>query len=290
MLKVAGGTVTLEGLQLHMDPPVSSSPVPWKAVSVTGGTLRMLNCTVSEANKRGMTGVVLEGPGQAFFRNCFFVGGKSAVEVIAAGEKQEASFENCILYSNACVTIANSADGKAPADVQLRFYGSCLQGAEAVACTGLKGQLAVESVQCLFRCDALSLGFLPTATGKDGRSWSGRHNVYNVTGWFGSGGKKVATISDAKSHAKFWSDADKDALSKTIAFVVPRKVGQFSHGMNPQDWDLGDKSELAYAAVRYGITANTIGAGEGYSRYREDIRYNEWKKGVNRPELASASP
>ena len=289
MMKIADGTVTLEGLRLHMDPPVSSASVPWKAVHVAGGALRMLNCTVSETNKRGMTAVVLESPSPAYFRNCFFVGGKAAVEMAATGEKQEASFENCILFSNACVTVTNAA-GKPAGDVQLRWYGCCLHGAEAVACNGYKGQLAAEGVQCLIRCDALSLGFLPTPTGKEGRSWSGRNNVYNVAAWFGTGGKKVPAVTDLKSHARFWGDADKDALSKTIAFVVPRKVGQFSHGMNPQDWDLGDKSELAYSVIHFGITANTVGTGEGYTRYREDIRYNEWKKGVNRPELASASP
>lgn len=289
MLKVAAGTVTLEGLKLQMDPPVSSTPIPWKAVSVTGGALRMLNCTVSEANKRGTTGVIVECPGQSFFRNCLFVGGKSAVEVVAAG-KQEVVFENCILYSNACATVSNNPAAKDPADVDVRWYGCCLQGAEAIACTGLKGRLGVESLNGLFRCDALSLGFLPTATTKDGRSWSGRNNVYNLTGWFGVGGKRVATITDLKSHAKFWNDSDKDAGNKTIAWINPRKIGQYSHGMNPQDWDLADKSELALSLTRYGITANTVGSGEGYSRYREDIRYNEWKKGVSQPELAAAAP
>jgi hypothetical protein len=289
MLKVTAGTVTLEGLRLQMDPPVTSTPVPWKAVSVTGGTLRMLNCTVSEANKRGATAVMIECPGQTFLRNCVFIGGKSAVEVVSAG-KQEVIFENCIVFSNACASVSNNATTKVPADVDVRFYSSCLQGAEAIACTNLKGRLSVESANSLFRCDVLSLGFLPTATTKDGRSWSGRNNVYNLTGWFGAAGKRVATVTDLKSHAKFWNDADKDASVKTIAWLASRKVGQYSHGLNPQDWDLGEKSELGLSLTRYGITANTVGSGEGYSRYREDFRYNEWRKGVSQPELAAATP
>jgi hypothetical protein len=289
MLKISGGNVTLEGLRLQMDPPITTNPVPWKAIAVTGGSLRMLNCTISESNKRGMTGVVLEGAGQAFFRNCFFVGGKAAVEVVASGSRQEVTFENCLMYSTACVAASNNAE-KTPGDIALHWYASNIQGAEAVGCTGYKGQLEVSAVQCLFVCDALSLGFLPTGTTKDGRNWSGRNNVYNLGAWFGANGKKVTTVNDLKSHAKFWDNADKDPLNKTIGWMVSRRVGQFSHALNPQDWDLGDRSELALSSIKYGIAANTIGSGEGYSRYREDIRYNEWKKGVSRAALAAAAP
>jgi len=289
VLHVTAGTVTLEGLRMQIDPPITSTPVNWKGVRVAGGKLRMLNCTLSESNKRGMVGVSIEGASSAHFRNCQFIGGKSCVSVVGGGAPQPVLFENCILYSNACVSATNSADQK-PADIQLHFRNCCLQGTEAIACPGLKGQLSVTATESLFRCDALSLSFLPSATSKEGRSWSGAHNVYNVSSWFGAAGKKVATISDVKSHLKFWGDAEKDASTKTIAWLTPRRIGQFSHNLNPQDWDLSEKSELALAAVRYGITANTVGAGEGYSRYREDIRYNEWKKDAKNAIVAASTP
>lgn len=287
MLHVTGGTVTLEGLRMQIDPPIASTPITWKGIRVTGGKLRLLNCTLSESNKRGIVGVSLEGEASGHFRNCLFIGGKTCVSVAGSGAPQQALFENCVLFSNTCVTAANGPNQK-PGDVQLVFRNCCLQGTEAVACPGYKGQLAVSAHESLFRCDALSLSFLPTATSKEGRQWSGDHNAYNVTSWFGSAGKKVSTISDLKSHLKFWGDTEKESSTKTIAWLTPRRIGQFSHTLNPQDWDLSEKSELALAAVRYGISAITVGSGEGYSRYREDIRYNEWKKDSKTPTVAAA--
>ena len=93
MFSVAGGKVTLEGLRLQLDPPKYKNPVPWRAVTVKSGALRLLNCTISETNKQGTTGVIVEAPGQTVIRNCLFVGGAAAVELIANG-KQELVFDN----------------------------------------------------------------------------------------------------------------------------------------------------------------------------------------------------
>ena len=106
MLKVTAGTVTLEGLRLQMDPPVTAAPIPWKCIQVTGGTLRMLNCAVSEGNRKGMTALTLAGEGQAVIRNCVFVGGRAAVEIVANG-KQDVTFDNSLVYSNICVSVIN---------------------------------------------------------------------------------------------------------------------------------------------------------------------------------------
>ncbi|OYW11249.1 MAG: hypothetical protein B7Z55_19590 [Planctomycetales bacterium 12-60-4] len=55
--------------------------------------------------------------------------------------------------------------------------------------------------------------------------------------------------------------------------------------MNPQDWDLGEKSELSLSVTRYGLAAQNVGPGAAYSRYREDFRYNAWKRGDSEPEV-----
>src|SRR6202023_1454236 len=99
MLIVSGGTTTLEGLRMQMDPPVTSNPIPWKGILVTGGSLRMLNCSLSEGNRRGMTCVAIKSEGNAVFRNCMFVGGKTSIDIEARG-KQDVSVDNTILYSN----------------------------------------------------------------------------------------------------------------------------------------------------------------------------------------------
>lgn len=288
MFKVTAGTVTMEGLRLQMDAPVSSTPLPWNAIAVTGGTLRLLNCAISEGNRRGMAGVSVSGPATAFLRNCFFIGGRTAVEIIGAKDPQEITFDNCLVYSNLFVSVQNDTTTKLPADVGLHVVHCSIQTPEAFSAAGLTGKLAIESLETLYKCDALGLSLLPTLTGKEGRSWKGDGNIYNVTNWIGSGGKKVAAVTDVKSFQKFWGDTDTNASKTLIAWVNPRRNGGFAHNLNPQDWDIAEKSELAISLNRSGIQSPTVGAGDGFFRYREDFRYNQWKRGLNLPQQAVA--
>ncbi|GIX04851.1 MAG: hypothetical protein KatS3mg114_0720 [Planctomycetaceae bacterium] len=283
LLKVHRATLTLEGLRIQFDPPPVSQNLPWKAILVEDGNLRLLNCTISESNKRGMTAIVLVGHSQAEVRNSHFIGGKSVVEVTPSGQPQTLLCENSIWFAPIGVVVTNHP--QQPAQLQLKLRNCCLQTGELISCAHVRGNLAVQATECLFKCDSLSLGFLPSPNSKEGRSWSGRDNVYNVTQWFGSGGRKVHIITDVKSHMQFWGQED-NASNKTIALNASRRLGQFSHNLHPYDWDLSEKSELALATVRYGILALTVGPGEGYSRFREDIRYNLWRKGMSLEELA----
>lgn len=287
MLKVASGTVTLEGLRLQMDPPAGSSTVPWKAVLVTGGKLRMLNCSISESNRKGMVPVTVAGEAQVVLRNCLVAGGRTGIEIVAAG-KQSVTVENCVLYSTTCVTAINDPLTKKPADIDLRFYESVLQGTEAITTPKLVGELRIESILTTYKCDSLALTLLPSTTQIKGRSWTGTGNCYNVTNWIGSGGSKIASVTDPKSFAKFWGDADKDGTKVSATFVSARKGGSFSHGMNPQDWDLSEKSQLALFVKRPGIRPTTVGPGDGFSRYREDFTYGQWKKGIDTPAALAA--
>ena len=86
MITIAGGRVTLEGIKLQMDPPTVKQPVPWRAINVKAGSLRLLNCVVSQANKQGMTGIVAEAPGRLVVRNTLFVGVTAGIEFVA-GER-----------------------------------------------------------------------------------------------------------------------------------------------------------------------------------------------------------
>ena len=280
MLKVTAGTVTLEGLRLQMDAPVTTASIPWKCIQVTGGTLRMLNCAVSEGNRKGMTALTLSGEGQTVIRNCIFVGGRAAVEIVANG-KQDVTFDNSLLYSNTCVSVINDPQTKQPANLDLHAYQTIFQGTEAFVCPNLTGELRIDSIQSAYKCDAVGLSLLATAANTKDRAWKGANNGYNVTNWIGSGGKKNLQVTDVKTFSKFWSDTDKDGSKLTLAYAAPRKNGAFSHAMNPQDWDISEKSELALQLKRPGIQPAVVGAGEGFSRYREDFNYGQWKKGIN---------
>ncbi len=280
MLNVTAGTVTLEGLRLQMDAPVTAAAIPWKCLQVKGGTLRMLNCAVSEGNRKGMTALTLSGEGHAVIRNCLFVGGRAAVEIVANG-KQEVTFDNSVLYSNTCVSVINDPQSKQPANLDLHAYQTIFQGTEAFVCPNLTGELRIDSVQSAYKCDAIGLSLLATASNNKDRVWKGANNCYNVTNWIGSGGKKNLQIADVKTFNKFWGDSDKEGSKLTLAYATPRKNGAFSHAMNPQDWDISEKSELALQLKRPGIQPAIVGAGEGFSRYREDFNYGQWKKGIN---------
>ena len=280
MLNVTAGTVTLEGLRLQLDPPVTTAPVPWKCIHVKGGTLRMLNCAVSEGNRKGMTALTLSGEGQTILRNCLFAGGRAAVEIVANG-KQDVTFDNSVLYSNTCVSVINDPQSKQSANLDLHAYQTIFQGTEAFVCPNLTGELRIDSVQSAYKCDAIGLSLLASASNNRDRAWKGANNCYNVTNWIGSGGKKNLQITDVKTFGKFWGDTDKEGSKLTLAYAVPRKNGAFSHGMNPQDWDISEKSELALQLKRPGIQPAIVGAGDGFSRYREDFNYGQWKKGIN---------
>lgn len=283
MLVVSGGTVTLEGLRMQMDAPSTANPIPWKGILVTGGTLRMLNCSLSEGNRRGITGVAIKGPGTAVFRNCVFIGGKSCVDIEAKG-KQDITFDNSILYSNNCMTVSTDPQSKQPADIDLHIYQSVVQGVEAFSFPNVAGDIRIESVQNAYKCDALGLSMLASATDKKGREWKGLGNCYNVTNWIGAGGKKNTTVVDLKSFSKFWGDTDKEHSKLTIAFMTVKKAGaaaSYNHTSKPDEWDIQEKSELATVLKRPGIRPQTVGPGEGFSRYREEFRYGDWKKGIN---------
>lgn len=287
MFKVSAGTVTLEGLRLQMDPPVSSAPLPWKAVLVTGGTLRLLNCQISEGNRRGMTGVSVAGPASVIVQNGMFIGGKSALEVIGAKDSQEIRLDNTLVYSNLLASVQNDATSKLPAEVAIHLTNCSIQGPEVFNAAGLTGNLTIESTDTLYKCDAIGLSLLPSQTSKDGRTWNGKGNVYNLTNWIGSGGKKISTVTDFKTFQKFWGTSETGGSKTTIAWNNPRKNGGFAHNMNPQDWDIAEKSELALSLSKAGMQAATVGPGEGFFRFREDFRYNLWRRGASLQQAAA---
>ncbi len=281
LLKIAGGNVVLEGLRLQMDPPVSSTPVPWKTIYVTGGNLRLLNCAVSEANRRGTTHLVLAAPGEHSIRNSLIIGGAAGIHSQNPGE-QKLTIENSILFCSTGILFSNAPDSKETANTKVILTQSTVNGAEVFSAADFRGTIDIDSALCVYKCEAIGLKFLAVANRPADRTWQGLNNVYNVGSWVGAGGKK-GSVTDPKTWSKFWGGTDQDNSKLTITFSQPHKNGTFGHGLAPQDWDFSEKSELAQSTVRYGVRASIIGPGEGFSRYREDFQYGEWKRGNRQP-------
>lgn len=53
MLKTSGASVTLEGLKFEFEPPEIGSVVSWTLLRVAGGSVRMLNCSITEEGRKG---------------------------------------------------------------------------------------------------------------------------------------------------------------------------------------------------------------------------------------------
>lgn len=287
MLFVADGNVTLEGLKLQMDPPTTAKPVPWRAVTVKSGSLRLLNCTISESNKRGTTGVVLEAPGQLVVRNSLFVGGKGAVEIVASG-KQKLLFDNSVAFCNAGVVLSQDEKSPQPADVALELTNSVFQVKEVIDSTKLPGKVDVVSRQSVYQAEWLASGLLPGPNDTKGRTWTGSFNLYDVKQWIGSGGRQgTAGLRDVAGWSKLWGNSETDAFGRTVLFVGLRQLGNFAHEVNPQEWqlDLPADVEASVRRARIGINAYVAGPGVTFDQFRETVDYSEWRR--KRPELAA---
>lgn len=279
MFAVAGGKVTLEGIKLQMDPPVVKQPVPWRAITVQSGSLRLLNCTVSETNKQGTVGVMIRGPGQNIIRNSLFIGGKAGIEIVG-NDKQELIFDNSIVFSNAGIVLSNDAKSKEAMDAQLQLVNAVFQTKEAIQAPKLTGNVVVNSHLSVFQSDSISLT-LSTGAGNKGRSWKGSLNLYDVKQWIGTGGKALADVKDLKSWQKLWGNTETDAFARIAPFIGLRQVGNFSHESSPQDWQLelpADADSLLQKS-RVGVNSYLAGPGSPFDQYRETIAYSDWLKG-----------
>src|SRR4029079_13442836 len=103
---------------LQFDPPTIKTPIPWRAISLKSGSLRLLNCTISESNKQGIMRGVVEEPGRFIVRNSMFFGGKAAMEIVA-NDEQELVVDNSVIFSNAGVLVSSDVKAKKTADLSI---------------------------------------------------------------------------------------------------------------------------------------------------------------------------
>lgn len=290
MISIAGAAVTLEGLRLQMDTPTSSKqPIPWRGITVKSGSLRLLNCTISENNKQGMCAIVDEAPGRLVVRNCLLIGGKAGIE-FAGTEKQSLVLDNSVVFSNAGIIVTADSKSKSPVNLSLELVNSAFQTKTDVlqVPSKLAGTIDVTSRLCVFQSDWIGSTFLPAPDDTKGRSWKGSINLYDVKQWIGSDRKSPAKISDAKGWMKFWKNAESGAFKGTAPFIGYRQFGSFAHDASAQDWQLEfpGNADAVLQQSRVGVNSYQAGPGQPYDLYRETIAYSDWLKG--RLDLAAA--
>ena len=280
---MAGGNVTLEGLKLQIDPPKDfKKPLPWRAITVKSGSLRLLNCSISETTKQGTTALVSEGPGKVVVRNCLLVGGNAAVELVGNGQQQLA-IDNTVVFSNGGIVVSNDDKTKKPAEVEIDITNSVFQVKEVVLTPKLKGKIDVTSRLNVYQADWIGSNFLASLSDKKDRSWKGSINLYDVKQWIGANGKPSPDINDSKTWIKYWGNVEIDSYKMTAPFIGAglRQVGNFNHELSPQDWQMEfpPQAEPVFQRSRVGVNSYLAGPGQPFDQYRETIAYSDWLRG-----------
>ncbi|QDU50141.1 prenyltransferase/squalene oxidase repeat-containing protein [Gimesia panareensis] len=277
ILQVTKGTLALEGIRFEFDPPEVGKEVPWVAIKVDGGNLRMLNCSVSEQNDKGMAAVQFTRPTNSSITNSFFVGGRAAFEIEGTG-KQTIDVDESVIFSRKIFSVLKSPEKSAGGSINLNLSRCTIQGIDGFVFERFVKDINVKSDHCAWKVENLGLSMLSQRGAKTDRSYTGDGNVYDVDVWLGLNGTADSSVKDLKSWNSFWGNTDETSLADTLAFNLRRVNTSFNHRYTPADWELSETSRVAAQVTGLGARTSNVGAGAGFSRFRSSILYNEWKE------------
>ncbi|QDV16573.1 Prenyltransferase and squalene oxidase repeat protein [Gimesia panareensis] len=277
ILQVTKGTLALEGIRFEFDPPEVGKDVPWVAIKVDGGNLRMLNCSVSEQNDKGMAAVQFTRPTNSSITNSFFVGGRAAFEIEGTG-KQTIDVDESVIFSRKIFSVLKSPEKSAGGSINLNLSRCTIQGIDGFVFERFVKDINVKSDHCAWKVENLGLSMLSQRGAKTDRSYTGEGNVYDVDAWLGLSGTADSSVKDLKSWNSFWGNTDETSLADTLAFNLRRVNTSFNHRYTPADWELSETSRVAAQVTGLGARTSNVGAGAGFSRFRSSILYNEWKE------------
>ena len=279
---VKSGTLTLEGFRLQLDPPRTAGKVPWIGVSVEGGSLRMLNCSVAEGSRQGFAAVSLSAPGRVELKNCMLIGGRASVEVTASGQ-QQVDIDNSILFSNTGFIVK---PGEGSEGLVLNLGRCAVQAEEVFDFSKVETEIDITSNGVAYMADNFGLNFLASRVGTDNRNWSGKYNLYDFKKWIGYGGSLNSRIKDAESWSAFWNDADESGDDRVVTFAGKRRHGAFTLDLNADDFEFSSTSQVYAMRRRTGINPVYVGPGYNFTLFREGFDYTAWTEAAE--QLASA--
>lgn len=274
MLRVTSGTLTLEGLDIQMDAPDLGAKVPWTAVVAQGGSLRVLNCSISEANKQGMAPIQVIGPAAVTLQNSQLIGGRAGVEILVGGEPQ-VTLNNCIVFSHIGFRVQDGEKSEG-GRCRLTLNRCAVQTQDVFYCKDLKSSLDIECHGVAFQSEWLGQNMLAAPTGHSGMTWKGSDNLYDIKRWVGHAAKPNTTVKDAKSFNTFWGGSDENGSGKSIPFAVRRPVGGFNHVVKGEDYEFSTSSSIHALRKKSGIDPLIVGPGPGFQRYRDSFDYRSW--------------
>ena len=274
MLRVTGGTLTLEGLDFQMDAPELGAKVPWAAVVAQGGSLRVLNCSISEGNKQGMAPIQVTGAADVTLQNSQLIGGRTGVEILVMGEPK-VTLNNCIVFSHIGFTVQDGEKSEG-GQCRLTLNRCAVQTQDVFSCKDLKSALDIECHGVAFQSEWLGQNMLASPTGHPGMTWTGSDNLYDIKRWVGHAAKPIAAVKDAKSFNTFWGGGDVNGAGKSIPFAVRRPVGGFNHVVKGEDYEFSASSAVHVLRKKTGIDPLIVGPGPGFQRYRDSFDYRTW--------------
>tara|TARA_R110002095_G_scaffold207151_1_gene191843 strand:- start:22240 stop:24390 length:2151 start_codon:yes stop_codon:yes gene_type:complete len=277
IIRVSKGMLALEGIAFEFDPPEVGKDIPWAAIVVNGGDLKMLNCSISEQNEKGMAAIQFLKPTDSSITNCFLVGGRAAIEIEGTG-KQTLLVDDSILFSRKIFSVLKSSGTTAGGSINLNLSHCTIQGEDVFDFERFVKDIHVKSDFTAYKVDNLGLSMLSLKSSKENRSFTGDGNVYDVDKWLGLSGRADSSVTDVKSWNRFWGNSDDNSLQETISFVQRRTNNSFNHRYKPEDWALSEDSKVAARQYDLGAKPFNVGAGLGFSRFRSSILYNEWKQ------------
>jgi hypothetical protein len=272
---VKGATLTLEGFQLRMDPPKTTG-VDWSGVAVDSGTLRILNCTISEGARQGFAAVMASGPCRVEVRNSQLTGGRAAIEITPGGA-QDVQVDNSVLFSNAGIVVKK---GTQPGEkLTLALNRSVVQAPQIFVLPSPATPIDFISNGVAYYGDALGAAFLPSRAGHEGLTWTGIDNLYDLQKWVGFQGTLSTAIKDAKTWNEFWGGTDVNAEARIITFSGKRRHGAFDHEIPPDHYEFASTSQVYGYRKKVGINPLVLGPGYPFAIFREGFDYSAWKSG-----------
>lgn len=287
MFIIKADKVTLEGLRIQMDPPSRTRDVNWVAIRCEGTSISMLNCTLSESERRGTTGLLLSDSPRVFIRNSMFNGFNPSIDV---NTKTQCNImvRDSVLYGPECFRVAGEGA------FNFWFLESTAHTNKFLNEADLRGSSYVIAENNVIRAEELIANI---GTQQASRAWMGRYNLYDVRLWVAGGaGAAKDSIRDLDSWRKYWKTEELRSRFAKAPFEVPRlQLGPFRHDLSPQEWGLQDDAMRTIMVMsakdeeQIGANVLFVGAGLGYLQFREKLDYENWLSATLPSQRASNS-
>ncbi|MGL5094583.1 MAG: hypothetical protein ACRDD1_03295, partial [Planctomycetia bacterium] len=284
MLIVKADKVTLEGVRVQLETPLSET-AEWCAIRSDGKSLRMLNCTISEARPRGSIALELVDAPRVFLRNCQFTGFKTTFAV-KSSKVTNIALKDTIVYGPKFIQAVGAGE------LNLWLVESTLNCEKALDFQDLAGAANVVAEN-----NAIRVAELVANYGRGERTWTGQYNLFDAKLWVAKGPANGMAIDDLNKWKRFWSSEEPRSRVLQAPFQVTRlQMGPFTHDHSSQEWSMDDDKLRIGMTLRpetqIGANVFVVGAGLGYLQFSEQPGYQDWLQldlPSERPELETTA-